>query len=56
MDNVFISTEEQFFAALIANGGAVALFIVSGIKLSAQQNFAYFSESTTPHRHWRTRR
>jgi sRNA-binding regulator protein Hfq len=36
MDNLFISTEEQFFAALIANGGAVALYVVSGVKLSGQ--------------------
>jgi sRNA-binding regulator protein Hfq len=36
MDDLFIKTEEQFFAALIANGGAVALFTVSGIKLSGQ--------------------
>jgi sRNA-binding regulator protein Hfq len=34
MDDLFISTEEQFFAALIANGGAVALFTVNGTKLS----------------------
>jgi RNA chaperone Hfq len=36
MDDLFISTEEQFFAALIANGGAVALFTISGIKLSGR--------------------
>jgi RNA chaperone Hfq len=36
MDDLLINTEEQFFAALIANGGAVSLFIVNGIKLSGQ--------------------